>query len=318
MDNPTKNQGERLHVEAEWHGVHGLVEMRHDAATTHHVSECNRTFSLNLILSCTDDSTRRERDIDLTWIPVTIADLQDQIQEQFNIPVFDQKLTFGHAVLSGKESLQSYSLRNGDNITVEYSSEADVRDIVRVICYLQKTLAFLESLQPQLFLFPISPELQAQIQQDTHVYVTELEVFPNIYISASPKKRIADARFFIHSGGLTLVQRLHSELLRYPFKMMPLPIQLIEVQVNSSLWALSFSRETEAAVLKELKWDNIVRSLLRVTVIPNSAIRLPKNPYLQHQFDEQIQVQIIRDLRATTTGCLNWYVCTAACICVGV
>ena len=53
------------------------------------------TYSLNVTLSCTEDGSMGERELDLTWVPETIADLQDEVQNQFNIPVFDQKLTFG-------------------------------------------------------------------------------------------------------------------------------------------------------------------------------------------------------------------------------
>ena len=214
---------------------------------------------------------------------MTIADLQDQIQEQFNILVFDQKLTFGPSVLSAKESLQSYSLRNGDSITVEYSSEADVKPILDIVSYLKTTLAFdlipIESVEPQLLLFPISPETQAQLRQG--IDVEQMDNFFNIYRSCAQerKKQIANSLLFINGGGLTLLQQLHSAILKYPFKTMPLHVQLLESGMNQMLWTLSSNTETEAAVLKELKLDNIVRSLFRLTVVPNAAILPPRNPY---------------------------------------
>ena len=263
-------------------------------------------YSLNVTLSCTEDGTKGERELGLTWIPVTIADLQDQIQEQFNIPVFDQKLTFGPTVLSAKESLQSYSLRNGDNITVEYSSEADVKPILDILSYLKSTLAFLESVEPQLLLFPISRELQAQLRQG--IDVAQIDNFVNIYRSCAQerKKHIANSLFFINGGGLTLLQRLHSALLKYPFKTMPLHLQLLEGGMNQMLWMLSNYTETEAAVLKELKLDNIVRSLFRVTAVPNAAILSPRNPYTDQLGD--IQMQVIHNLLTFSTGCLSWSV----------
>ena len=261
-------------------------------------------FSLNVTLSCSEDGSKRERELGLTRIPVTIADLQDQIQEQFSIPVFDQKLTFGPTVLSGKESLQSYSLRNGDNITVEYSSVSDVEEILGIVSYIQKTLSFFESVEPQLFLFPISPELAAQLRQNIDVSV--LDNFTAMYVSslAIPRKGIINSQLFIKSGGLGFLQQLHSLLLRHPVKSLTIDVQLLEISLNKVLWTLTSSPETEAAVLKELKWENILLSMLRVTVTPNAEILPPRNPYTEQYGN--VQVQVLVELLNVTTGCLSW------------
>ena len=259
-------------------------------------------FSLTVTLSCTQDGTMRERELGLTRIPVTIADLQDQIQEQFNIPVFDQKLTFGPSVLSAKESLQSYSLRNGDNITVEYSSQADVEEILGIVSYLQKTIAFFKSVKSQLFLFPISSELDAQLRQN--IDVTELDKLATLNISSSPARRIINSQLFINSGGLGQHQRLHTLLLQLPFRRTTFSIQVLEIGLNSLLWTLTSINETEAAVLKELKWENIIQSLFRVTVIPNAAITPPRNPYTEQNRD--VEINVIKELLTTTLGCLSW------------
>ena len=259
-------------------------------------------FSLNVTLFCSQEDTKREQELGLKRIPETIADLQDQIQEQFNIPVFDQKLTFGPSVLSGKEPLQSYSLRNGDNITVEYSSVSDVEEIMGIVSYLQKTLAFFESVKSQLFRFPITTELDAQLQRNIDVEI--LERFHAMCSIAAHQKRIINSLLFIKSGGLGHLQRLHSLLLQLPFEEMTLSIQILEIGLNRLLWALTSSTETEAAVLKELKWENIIQSLLRVKVVPNSAIKPPKNPHMMLR--GHVQIEVIVELLTATLGCLTW------------
>eukprot|EP00731_Ephydatia_muelleri_P001954 Em0001g1954a len=259
-------------------------------------------YSLNVTLSCTEDGSKRERELGLTWVPETIAELQDEVQDQFNIPVFDQKLTFGPTTLGSKESIQSYSLRSGDSITVEYTTEADVAVMLETVTFLQKTLTFLESVEPQLHLFPISPELQTLLQ--TEIDVTQLDAFRNAYHSAkSPKRQIADALLYIKAGGLNLLQRLHSAILRIPLKLMPLHVQLLEFGMCQMMWTLSSHTETEAAVLKELKLDNIVQSLFRVTLLPNATISPPRNPYTESLGD--IQLEVTNNLIITSTGCLS-------------
>ena len=255
------------------------------------------TYSLNVTLSCTENGSMGERELDLTWVPETIADLQVEVQNQFNIPVFDQKLTFGPTTLSSKESIQSYSLRSGDSITVEYTTEADVAVVLETITFLQKTLTFLESVEPQLHLFPISPELEASLQ--TEIDSVQLDEFSNAYCSAnSPKRQIANALLCIKAGGLNLLQRLHSAILRLPFKVMPLQVQLLEIGMCRMMWTLSPHTETEAVVLEELKLDNMVQSLCRVTLVPNATISPPRNPYTEWMRD--IQLEAVNDLIATS------------------
>ena len=260
-------------------------------------------YSLNVTLSCTEDGSVGERELGLTWVPGTIAELQDEVQKQFNIPVFDQKLTFGPTTLSSKESIQSYSLRNGDSITVEYTTEADVAVMLETVTFLQKTLTFLESVEPQLHLFPISPELEASLQ--TEIDATQVDAFRKACHSGkSPKRRIADSVFFVKAGGLNLLQRLHSAILRFPFKVMPLKVQLLEIGMCQMMWTLSAVTETEAVMLEELKLHSIVQSLCRVTLVPYAAISPPRNPYTEWMGN--IQLRVINELIATSAGCLAW------------
>ena len=259
-------------------------------------------YSLNVILSCTEDGSKKERELGLKWIPETVAEVQDEIQEQFNIPVFDQKLMFGPTELSSKELLQSYTIRNGDSITLEYTTEADVAAILDIVSYLKKALAFIESVDSELILFPISPQLQARLRQD--IDLTPIDRFSEVYRSSPPTKQVANSRLFINAGGMTVLQRLHSTLLKHPYKVMPLHVLLLESGINHIVWTLASNTETEAYVLKELMLDNIVRSLFRVTVVPDAAIIPPINPYMQQLGD--IEMQVINNLLTMTTGCLSW------------
>ncbi|KAL5516368.1 hypothetical protein EMCRGX_G001667 [Ephydatia muelleri] len=263
-------------------------------------------FILNLTLSRPEDGYKQDRELALEWIPETIADLQDKIQDQFNIPIFDQKLMFGPAVLSSKESIQSYSLRNGDSITVEYTSEADVKEISDMISYIQKTCAFLESLSPHLALTPISDSLDTLLQAE--IDATKLEAFPSLYQASSPKRRTANCLLFVEMGGLRAVQQLHSLLLLQPWKKTTLQTQLLENSLNRILWTQVSSgadmvSET-AAVSKEFTLDNIVRSFLRVTVVPNTAVTPPPNHNME-RYQVQYPVMIVTELILNALGTLT-------------
>ena len=263
-------------------------------------------FILNMTLYRPMDGHKQESELTLAWIPETIADLQDQIQEQFNIPVFDQKLTFGPTVLSGKESLQSYSLRNGDHLTLEYSSEADVKAILDIISYVQKTHAFLQSVAPQLELSdPISDTLGARLHAE--INMSKFDSFSNIYLASSPQRRAANCLLFVQKDGLARLQQLHSLLLKQPWKKTMLVTQVLEVGLNRMLWTLTSNSESEAAgVSKDIDLYNIVRSFLRVAIIPTAVITPPLNRNMERY--GQYQVQILSELILNALGTLTWYV----------
>ena len=261
-------------------------------------------YGLFVTLSCATDGSKRERELGLKRIPKTVADLQNAIQEQFNIPVFDQKLIFGPTELSTKESLESYCIRNGDHVNVEYSSEADVKSVLDVISYIQKTLAFLQSVEQRLQLTPISQDLDREMRQN--INLAELDTMTSIHASQppTPAKMVVNSKLFIASGGLECLQQLQALLLRLPFKYMTFQTQVLEVSLNRLLWTLASCAEIEAVMLKEIKWDNIYLSLFRVSVIPDKAIVPARNPYTD-QFKD-VQRDVIIELLTTTMGFLSW------------
>ena len=212
-------------------------------------------------------------------------------------------------MLSSKESIQSYSLRNGDSITVEYTSEADVKEISDTIGYLQDTYAFLESLSPHLALTPISDSLDTLLR--TEIDTTKLDAFPSLYHTSNPKRRTVNCLLFFEKGGLRALQQLHSLLLVQPWKKTTLQTQLLEHILNRILWALvSSGADTSseaAAVSKELTLDNIVSSFLRVAVVPNTAVTPPPNRNME-RYQVQHQVMIVTELVLNALGTLTWYV----------
>eukprot|EP00731_Ephydatia_muelleri_P001514 Em0001g1514a len=133
-------------------------------------------YSLNVTLRCTEDGSKREQELGLTWVPETVADLQDEIQDQFNIPVFDQKLKFGpnrteqqriDTVVQSEEWRQ----HNG-GVHVRGRRRSDAGD-GRLPC--KRRLLSIESIEPQLILFPISTELQTSLR--TEIDATQLDMF---------------------------------------------------------------------------------------------------------------------------------------------
>ena len=59
-------------------------------------------------------------------VPESVAALKLAIQEELHVPVYDQKLSLGCAVMVDVESLEFYRLKDGDQITLEYTTTVDV------------------------------------------------------------------------------------------------------------------------------------------------------------------------------------------------
>ena len=110
----------------------------------------SKTISFNVLLLCAPHNTTTSRTFTTTKFPENVAALKLAIQEEFQVPVYDQKLSFGCAVLADGESLDFYRLKDGDQITLEYTTTVDVECAFHLMSLLRNALEFVKNEQSQL------------------------------------------------------------------------------------------------------------------------------------------------------------------------
>ncbi|KAL5505517.1 hypothetical protein EMCRGX_G006963 [Ephydatia muelleri] len=238
------------------------------------LSEQSKTISFNVLLLCAPQNSTTSRTFTTTKFPESVAALKLAIQEEFQVPVYDQKLSFGSTVMADGESLGFYRLKDGDQITLEYTTTVDVECAFHLMSLLRNALEFVNNEQCQLSSGRISPLFSKMISDTLHVKDID-QCIEQLMFSA--EKLLANADFILKTGGLDVITSLHSLLLKQTWdNICHLDLQYLEKHV------LSLVGSFYAVIPHHLKYkvvnslDNVIGSFLRVP-ISSKHIAVPQN-----------------------------------------
>ena len=238
------------------------------------LSEQSKTISFNVLLLCAPQNSTTSRTFTTTKFPESVAALKLAIQEEFQVPVYDQKLSFGSTVMADGESLGFYRLKDGDQITLEYTTTVDVECAFHLMSLLRNALEFVNNEQCQLSSGRISPLFSKMISDTLHVKDID-QCIEQLMFSA--EKLLANADFILKNGGLDVITSLHSLLLKQTWdNICHLDLQYLEKHV------LSLVGSFYAVIPHHLKYkvvnslDNVIGSFLRVP-ISSKHIAVPQN-----------------------------------------
>ncbi|KAL5505507.1 hypothetical protein EMCRGX_G006952 [Ephydatia muelleri] len=258
-------------------GCNGAREERSGEAyysTLPCLSEQSKTISFNVLLLCAPQNTTTSRTFTTTKFPESVATLKLAIQEEFQVPVYDQKLSFGSTVMADAESLDFYRLKDGDQITLEFTTTVDVECAFHLMSLLRNALEFVKNEQSQLASGKISPEFSKMISDTLHV--KDIDQCIN-QLMFSAEKILANSDFILRNGGLDVITSLHSLLLKQTWdNICHLDLQYLEKHVLYLLAPLYivFPHHLKYEVVNSL--DNVIGSFLRVP-ISSKRIAAPQN-----------------------------------------
>ena len=265
-----------------------------------------KAVGFNVRLLCTShgstvDSTGT---ISLTKLPDSVGELKKAIQNEFDIPVYDQKLSFGCSLMEDGESLDFYRLRDGDQITVEYTAKAQVESVFLLIAALREALDFLKGVENKLKSQHISFDFSRKISDTLRVK----DIDRCVQQLVSGDDRMTNAKFFLKNGGLDLIEEIHTILLGQPWhKVCHIDLLYLERNLLDILVPCDIVKPQQAeAVYKYTCLNNIIGSFLRVPVSSNNTI-LPDNPNLSTT-TKQDQLQLLTDVICNSLMCLCKYV----------
>ena len=135
------------------------------------------------------------RTLTVREFPESVAELKKAIQQEFHVPIYDQKLSFGCSLMEDTEKLDFYRIKDGDQFTVEYTATAEVESVLHLLLNLRDILNFLKGVQSQL---TISPDLSKNISDVLHVS----ELNRNMQYLFTRDDRMANTKFFLNNEGL--------------------------------------------------------------------------------------------------------------------
>ena len=268
-----------------------------------------KAVSFNVRLLCTShgstvDSTGT---IILTKLPENVGELKEAIQKEFDIPVYDQKLSFGCSLMEDGKSLDFYRLKDGDQITVEYTAKAQVESVFLLIAALREALDFLKGVENELKSQAISFNFSRKISDALGIK----DIDRCVQQLVSGDDRMTNAKFFLKNGGLHLVEEIHTILLGQPWhKVCHIDLLYLEKSVlNMLLVVCVMDRPQQPVVVnKHTCLNNIVGSFLRV-LVSSDHLTVPDNPNLSTT-TKQDQFLLLADVIVTALGCLCKYVVT--------
>ena len=242
------------------------------------LSKQSKTISFIVLLLCTaQNSTTTKSSLTFTVrkVPESVAALKLAIQEELHVPVFDQKLSFGSTVMADGESLDFYRLKDGDQITLEYTTTVDVECAFRLMSLFRNALEFVKNAQSQLASGRIiSPQFSKQISDTLHV--EDIWQCYDQLSTADEKLVLANFTFILNNGGLDLITSLHSLLLKQAWdQICHLDLQHLEWEVLLLVKALYSSVLPYHLRSKLINYlSNIFGSFLRVP-ISSDKITIP-------------------------------------------
>ena len=236
---------------------------------------------LNVTLVCAVENTREDRRLVFQIPPTsTVAELKRQLQSQLGIPACVQTLTFGHAHLEDNRTLRYYTIRDEDQLRLKYPTMADIEEIASSIDHMKKMAEFLDSIQTLLAANPVNLELRTEIAEKADW--EPVEKLATEYLQSSRPRANTNRLLFARSGGLALVHRLHSLLLRQPWdKVCSVQLQYLEKTLLRVVWNVTACFDLRRELLvPPSHLDNIVASFLRVPIPLRGSVRAPPNMYM--------------------------------------
>lgn len=238
-----------------------------------------------LSLHATDSTWERNVLLTLERFPRKGEDLKRAIERKLHIPMCVQTVLFNQQHVCDDHILERLSLRDGDDLIVEYSSVADIEYFSDLLSRLLR----IENLV-QCVLLNMSPgqiwdvEQHAQLQAECEPFT--LSSIPLRYFSVFPSGiPNSNQLYFIHNGGLKLLMELYSKLHQVPWNHLPAELQEVEFSCLQIVWNFSATLGVRYLILTEGIMDYIFKSLMRTEVRPYEPISLPgplRDPFV-HQ-----------------------------------
>ena len=218
----------------------------------------------------TGSKKMREASLKMNRFPETVRELKEALEEELQIPTYDQVVIFGSEQLDDKKKIEFYRIKDGDLITVKYTSAFDIKTFRLLLKDLTNAKNFLKDVQGELSLEKSSPDFRQRLSLQLHVSDIAQRVKDLDKSRSSPYhvvNRWTLGEFLIRSEGLPLIDELHSILVRIPLSTIcHVDLLLLERSILRMLWnatiALSYLQQRDAFI----NFDNVIRSFCRVRV----------------------------------------------------
>ena len=246
------------------------------------VTDCKASHVMfDVRLVNTGSKKMREAALKMIRFPETVTELKEALEGELQIPMYDQVVIFGSEQLDDKKKIEFYRIKDGDLITVKYTSAFDIKTFRLLLKDLTNAKNFLKDVQGELSLVKSSPDFRQRLSLQLHVsdiaqrlnYLHDPPSNPHYVVN-----RWTLGEFLIRSGGLSLIDELHSILVRIPLSTVcHVDLLLLERSILHLLWGAAIALSHLQHREEFINFDNVIRSFCRVRVA-EGPITPPANP----------------------------------------
>ena len=222
--------------------------------------------------NASDAQKSREKITAFPFYPRTGLEAKHHIEKEFQIPVCLQKLSFQSQVISNNQPIHSYYLKDGDTLTVEFTTQADLREVSQVLELMKNIIKFLESSLDD-FNGPLSIDIDRIIQTIVKPLAVECLV-TKYFMPVGTDRATANRLYFVNNDGVEMSLELHDLLSSIPWTFLSIEMQYMEHSILRVLWDLSSTIGIRCLLLQ---YPNLIEQLSR------SILRQPIYPYQKVQ-----------------------------------
>lgn len=236
-------------------------------------------MEFTMVLDCVPENSHKVASLTFTRnYPETVSDLKQGIEDNFGIPTCCQDVFLENVQLDHHHSLKFYRVRDGDTFHVQYTSEADVKDILNIVGSLCSMITYIEHIQPILSKGKPTEFLTNSIPEN--IFTDKVESLAVQYFyPCSSERANANRLLFVQRGGLDLMHKVHELLLLQPWQKVPIEMQYLEHAILRVLWNITASFTIRHLVLQRPTLKAITKSFLRVEVPKHGIITAPVNNF---------------------------------------
>ena len=230
----------------------------------------------NLELHCTKTSAVDQKQIEFASLPKTVRDVKMKIENNYNIPVCTQTLSFESQVLSDDTNLECVRIRSGDTFRVSYYADGNCAEILKVIGWFKVLLAALRVENPSIS-EGISFELERLLAmglEEKHMDNLAFEYF-DPWLDA---RTYVNKLHFVHNDGVEVIMSIYSLLFRHPWPNCRLKLKYLERDILTVLGNLSETFALRRLITKHNGLQLCMKSLLRKKLEEGQPIKDRETP----------------------------------------
>ncbi len=205
--------------------------------------------------------------------PVTITRIKEEVEENFNIPVCVQSLSYDSCPLNDDASLEATRIRSGDTLYITYPAKGNCKEIELLVTWFEQVGHFLLTEDPTIsnkrFSFEFHNLLEYERDQKLMHDMSYEYFYPWLNVNQPSS---VNKLYFVSCGGLKVVMDVYAALLRHPWNDSLIELTYVQNGILYILWSIAETFELRRLIVSHNGLQLCIQSLLVEKVVVGECI----------------------------------------------